>query len=54
MTKREISKEAIRILVNIDSNNRTSNENMIINNALTIWEETGELYKVADLLVSRL
>lgn len=54
MTSREISKAALRILMTKDDKERTLEENTIINNALTIWEQSGKLWKVADLLISRL
>ena len=51
MNRQEISDKAIEILKTKSYENRTKENNLIIDEALSIYEETDELCKLADFLV---
>ena len=51
---RENSHMAINILAEKPDKERTADDNFIINEALAIWERTGEIRYLADFLVMRL
>lgn len=51
---RENSHMEINILAEKLYKERTADDNFIINEALAIWEQTGEIRYLADFLVMRL